>query len=119
MLGNMQDALAAMIMPNGFLPPLGDGKFTDVSSLNILAANSEDNYSETLLVHISGGNLGKASSNELFFSKDAGLVTYQTVKNPNTNSFLAATAAFHSRVHKQIDDLSVFWAENGLSLIHI
>lgn len=112
----MQNALSAMVMPNGLLPPLGDGKFIDMGSLNILEANSSRSYSEKLKFHISGGELGQRPLDELFFSKDAGLATYKNVQNEKENSFLAASGWFHSRVHKQMDDLSLFWAENNLPI---
>lgn len=113
-LDKMIAAQAALIMPNGFFAPLGDtdyalasGKlpFTDTQMENFPADLVHARFPDKNLTH-----------DRVFDGKSSGLIAIKSIAT-NKSHYLAMTGMFHSRVHKQADDLSVIWSENGCPIL--
>ena len=115
-VNKMNDALAWMILPNRKLLNFGDSDREDVSR------RSETQSGSSLLDYaISGGASGQATSRRLAVFQEAGLAVIRSDwaggEDFDKASYLAQTAAFHSRVHKQADDLSFVWYDRGADIL--
>ncbi|MGP9650366.1 heparinase II/III domain-containing protein [Glutamicibacter sp. AOP38-B1-38] len=108
--------LSWMIQPNGHLVQFGDTP----SKLLELADVSEPHPETEFL--ISGGASGQAPTSELAVFNDGGyaFVRYPAPTNGieiSSASYLAFSAAFHSRAHKHADDLNFVWYDQGVEIL--
>jgi len=128
-VGRMEEAFAWMVMPNGALVPIGD---TDCKPLWRNSPSSIPYGNAELVFLASKGRSGARPAPGLKVYHDAGLIFARfppaparqkaepTGKENNPRdpsysswSYLAQTAAFHSRAHKQADNLSFVWYDAG------
>lgn len=105
-----------MVQPNGALVQFGDSPETQVVNTE---AESIDPQTEYIL---SDGVRGDKPPNELAVFPEGG---YAFVRSPqperpgdlHKSSYLAFSAAFHSRAHKHADDLNVVWHDRGQPIL--
>jgi TPR repeat protein len=114
---NIQDAQSAMFLPNGVLLPFGDSRLMEASRLRPENNQLLSEYNEKLQYLVSDGEVGEPTLDSLYYSAEAGFASYKSENSSNANSFLAASGWFHSLVHKQLDDLSLVWAENSMLIL--
>lgn len=108
--------LGWLVQPDGNLVQFGDSPETRMRFKN---AKSIDH--ETLFI-ISDGEAGTPPSAEMKVLSDGG---YAFVRSPRpqspselrNSSYLAFSAAFHSRAHKHADDLNIVWYDKGQQIL--
>ena len=115
-LKQMNDALAWMILPNRRLLNIGDSNRVDFGKYR----NSQGD-SVLLEYAITAGASGQATANSLAVFPEAGLAVIRSNwaggEDFRRAAYLAQTAAFHSRVHKQADDLSFVWYDRSNDIL--
>ena len=117
---NIEEALSWFIYPHRHIVNFGDSDSRDVTS----TVNMAKLKWQTSQMHFvtTNGELGSLSNETLKVFKEAG---YFIVRNGSSvigsgydqYSYLAQTAAFHSRTHKHADDLSFVWYEKGHNIL--
>ena len=111
-----EEALAWMILPNRRLANLGDTDYHDLSEEDIAGIRSP-----SLLYALSAGLQGSAPSQQLGIFPESGLAVLRSgwpdAASFDQASYLAQQAAFHSRTHKQADDLSFIWYDRGTEIL--
>lgn len=117
---SIEEALSWFIYPHRRIVNFGDSDSRDVTS-TINMANLKWQTSPMRFV-TTNGELGSLSSETLKVFKEAGyfIVRFnQSIENTyyENYSYLAQTAAFHSRTHKHADDLSFVWCEKGHNIL--
>ena len=115
-LGNMRESMAWMIMPSRKIVNFGDSDRIDFSRRRALLGGMD------LLDHaITGGASGEATPQHLAAFPEAGLAVVKSDWADGEDfpeaAYLAQTGAFHSRVHKQADDLSFVWYDRGADIL--
>ena len=120
----MNDALAWMILPNQRTLNFGDSDrvdFGDPDRADFSRRRGSRSGSDLLDFAISGGVSGKGSSQSLAVFPKSGLAVIRSDwaggEDFQSAAYLAQTAAFHSRVHKQADDLSFVWYDRGNDIL--
>ncbi|PQZ86554.1 glycosyltransferase [Arthrobacter sp. MYb222] len=113
---NAAHVLGWMIQPDGCLVQFGDTKAAQMKTKN---ASSLDPVTEFIL---SDGKRGVKPSAELAVFNEGGyaFVRYPAPKNSHelaNASYLAFSAAFHSRAHKHADDLNFVWYDRGTEIL--
>lgn len=111
------EALGWMIQPNGKLLQFGDGPARD------MILNSP-NYStsETTNFLVNRGRAGRPNDQSMGIFPSGGLAVVRSPQPVSTDdhedsSYLALSAAFHSRAHKHADDLNVVWYDRGHEIL--
>lgn len=117
---NIEEALSWFIYPHRRIVNFGDSDSRDVTS-TINMATLKWQTSPMRFV-TTNGEIGSLSSETLKVFKEAGyfIVRFnQNIENTyyKNYSYLAQTAAFHSRTHKHSDDLSFVWYEKGHNIL--
>lgn len=117
---SIEEALSWFIYPHRRIVNFGDSDSRDVTS-TINMANLKWQTSPMRFV-TTNGELGSLSSETLKVFKEAGyfIVRFnQSIEDTyyENYSYLAQTAAFHSRTHKHADDLSFVWYEKGHNIL--
>ena len=111
-----EDALAWMILPNRRLANLGDTDYRDLSK-----GEAAVTQSPLLDYALSGGLRGDATSQRIKVFLESGLAVLRSgwpdAESFDQASYLAQQAAFHSRTHKQADDLSFIWYDRGAEIL--
>ena len=111
-----EDALAWMILPNRRLANLGDTDYRDLSKENVVVTQSP-----LLDYAVSGGLRGNATSQRIRVFPESGLAVLRSgwpdAESFDRASYLAQQAGFHSRTHKQADDLSFIWYDRGAEIL--
>lgn len=116
----IEEALSWFILPNQYIANFGD---SDWRLMRIKSSAAERKWQTPMMKFVTtNGEVGKLGSNELKEFKEAG---YFIVRNSNSvkdlsydqYSYLAQTAAFHSRTHKHADDLSFIWYDRGHNIM--
>ena len=111
-----EEALAWMVLPNRRLANLGDTDYHDLSEEDIAGIRSP-----SLLYALSGGLQGSAPSQRLGIFPESGLAVLRSgwpdAASFDQASYLAQQAGFHSRIHKQADDLSFIWYDRGTEIL--
>lgn len=120
MFSRMQDALAATFMPNGTMVPFGDSRLARIEQ--------ELSYSEAALTTLTA-SLGAQYRRvvptdapapdpfeQRFDARETGLIIRKSWDGV-TNSYFAQAAQNHSAVHKQVDDMTIYWSENDLPIL--
>ncbi|WP_415810324.1 heparinase II/III family protein [Litorimonas haliclonae] len=113
----LQPAQAAMFMPNGVLAPFGDSYLMEASRLRPEDDSVLEQYSPKLQFLVTNGQKGERFTSDLYYSRGGGFASFKSDEGGGRNSFLAASGWFHSLVHKQLDDLSLIWAENDMLIL--
>lgn len=109
-------ALGWMIKPDGHLVQFGDSPST---RMTIRGAHSSDPNTQFI---ISSGQSGQPTSEQSVTYPAGG---YFFVRSPPPqvagdvpkSSYLAFSAAFHSRTHKHADDLNLVWSDLGCEIL--
>ena len=113
---SFEEALAWMILPNRRLANLGDTDYRDLSKEKVVVTRSP-----LLDYAVSGGTRGSPTSERIKVFPDSGLVVLRSgwpgAESFDQASYLAQQAAFHSRTHKQADDLSFIWYDHGTEIL--
>ena len=111
-----EEALAWMVLPNRRLANLGDTDYHDLSEEDIAGIRSP-----SLLYTLSAGLQGSAPSQQLGIFPESGLAVLRSgwpdAVSFDQASYLAQQAGFHSRTHKQADDLSFIWYDRGTEIL--
>ena len=111
-----EDVLAWMILPNRRLANLGDTDYRDLSKGAI-----KDSQSPLLRYALSSGHEGSATSQRMGIFPESGLAVLRSgwpdAEHYDRASYLAQQAGFHSRTHKQADDLSFIWYDRGTEIL--
>ena len=111
-----EEALAWMILPNRRLANLGDTDYRDLSKEKVVVTQSQ-----LLDYAVSGGLRGHPASQRIKVFPESGLAILRSgwpdAESFDKASYLAQQAAFHSRTHKQADDLSFIWYDRGTEIL--
>jgi hypothetical protein len=109
----VERALAWFVLPNRRLVNFGDSDYRSVSRT---AEQAEHKWrTAEMRWQASAGEIGKNPGAGLKRFEQGGYFVYrQPVAGFSEQAtYLAQTAAFHSRTHKHADDLSFFWYDRG------
>lgn len=116
----IERALAWFVLPNRHIANFGD---SDYRSMRRKPEEAERKWrTPEMRYQVTGGKLGRAHDSHWAVFPESG---YFVARGPAARrpeglsraSYLAQTAAFHSRTHKQADDLSFLWSEFGSDLL--
>lgn len=114
----IEETLAWFVEPDGSLVTFGDSPKHDVRDIL-----SPAEISDPLLAFVvSQGRTGRPASERMRVFLDSGYAIMRSGWPRGTDdfdcwSYLAQTAAFHSRVHKHADDLSFVWFDQGREIL--
>jgi hypothetical protein len=120
-VGLIEQSLSWFVMPDGYIVNFGDSDYRLVSK-NKRTAQAKWQTAEMRFV-ATQGQIGEAPATAIrAFEKSGYFVVRRMTANekklgPVQGSYLAQTAAFHSRTHKHADDLSFVWYDRGLSIL--
>jgi hypothetical protein len=112
----IQEALAWLALPNGSLATFGDTPHHPVVPVDPQAVTNP-----ALRHVVTGGREGQPPSETVRGFPLAGYFVardhWPADASDTDRSYLAQTCAFHSRVHKQADDLAIVWFDRGHELL--
>lgn len=108
--------LGWMVQPDGALVQFGDSPETVMVKPDAESIDPETEYI------LSDGHRGNRPTSELAVFQEGG---YAFVRSPqpesadqlHKSSYLAFSAAFHSRAHKHADDLNIVWFDRGRQIL--
>lgn len=112
--------LSWFVLPNGKLANFGD---SDYESLLCESGEAEWRWRTPEMRYVvSAGKAGTPPSARIAVFREGGyfIVRQSSKTRPNDfskSSYLAQIAAFHSRTHKQADDLSFIWSDRGSCIL--
>ena len=116
----IEEALSWFILPNQYIANFGDSDWR-LMRIKKSAADKKWQTSEMKFVTTNGeiGTLGDKVFKEF---EEAGYFIVRSNNSYKGNSYdsysyLAQTAAFHSRTHKHADDLSFIWYDRGHNIL--
>ena len=111
-----EKVLAWMVLPNRRLANLGDTDYRDLSK-----GAAKLSQPPLLRYALSGGLEGSPTSQRLGIFPESGLAVLRSgwpdSEHFDQASYLAQQAGFHSRTHKQADDLSFIWYDRGTEIL--
>lgn len=116
----IEEALSWFVLPNQHIANFGD---SDYRLLSRKPAEAQRKWQTAAMQYVvSKGEVGELPKNVLQIFPEGG---YSVVRKPSKSapedfskfSYLAQTAAFHSRTHKHADDLSFIWSEFGNDIL--
>jgi hypothetical protein len=110
----IEDALAWFVLPTGRIATFGD------SDWRRLGTDADRHESPGLSYALTQGRAGRPPEDRVRGFPGSGYLVVRTWPERGEfqqASYLAQTAAFHSRTHKHADDLSVIWQERGVDLL--
>jgi len=113
----VERALAWFVMPNQRLVNFGDSDYRSVSRK---PKQAEQKWrTAEMLWQSTGGLLGTGPGGGLKRFERGGYYIYRdpSAQFSTQRTFLAQTAAFHSRTHKHADDLSFIWYDRGSEIL--
>lgn len=114
----IEESLSWFIQPNRRIANFGDSDYRWMGSVS---AEARQRWRTPLMQYAaSGGACGEAPSDSVAaFAEGGYFVLRQLAADGDFRqaSYLAQTAAFHSRTHKHADDLSFIWMERGSELL--
>lgn len=113
----IQEALAWFILPNGHLAMFGDSPHH-----LMIRPDFSHVQNPALRFIVSGGKEGKPPSDSMRGFRSSGYAVIRDGWPSGSDdfkewSYLAQTCAFHSRAHKQADDLSFIWYDHGQEIL--
>lgn len=110
-----QEALAWFIKPNNRLAQFGDCNEQYIYLDDIEKIVGKDNIHPLLAWSLNQTNTERPDDNDFRIFHDAGYAIFKQEKGQDNKrssaAYLALNAAFHSRVHKHNDDLSIEWSD--------
>lgn len=111
-----EEALAWFVLPNGRIATFGDTPHL------LIRRQPGTTTSDALAFVATGGAEGKPPAQTWRAFLESGYVVFRDgwPAGPDDQddwSYLAQTAAFHSRTHKQADDLSFVWYDHGHEIL--
>ena len=116
----IEEALSWFILPNQYIANFGD---SDWRLMRIKSSAADKKWQTPMMKFVTtNGEIGNLKGDELKEFKEAG---YFIIRSNNSSkdsnydqySYLAQTAAFHSRTHKHADDLSFIWYDRGHNIL--
>ncbi len=116
----LEEALSWFILPNQYIANFGD---SDWRLMRIKNSAAEKKWQTPMMKFVTtNGEVGRLGTDSLKVFEEAG---YFVVRSNNSSknlnydqySYLAQTAAFHSRTHKHADDLSFIWYDRGHNIL--
>ncbi len=116
----IEKALSWFVLPNQHIANFGD---SDFRLLRRKPAEAERKWQTPEMQYmVTGGKIGQWPAERFAAFREGGyFVVRQAAQDaPGTfakSSYLAQTAAFHSRTHKHADDLSFIWSDRGHDLL--
>lgn len=105
-------ALAWFVLPNQRLANFGDSDYRDMSRTAQEATRKWQ--TPEMRWEVSKGETGERDHRSLARFDLSGYFIY---RSDNRQTYIAQTAAFHSRTHKHADDLSFIWFDNGSEIL--
>lgn len=116
-LDEIERSLSWFILPNGYLANFGDSDYR-LCSRGERAALAKWRTPEMRFA-ATGGQLGERPREAMRSFPNSGyFVVHQAAGDAAADaSYLAQTAAFHSRTHKHADDLSFIWYDRGSPIL--
>ena len=117
---NIERSLSWFVQPSGHIANFGD---SDSRLLNRKPVTVKQKWATPEMQFVtSGGEIGCLPEKESVVFKEGG---YFIVRKRASDgqpdysrySYLAQTAAFHSRTHKHADDLSFIWSDRGQNIL--
>ncbi|MGP5120468.1 heparinase II/III domain-containing protein [Psychrobacter alimentarius] len=119
----IEKALSWFVMPDGRISNFGDSDWRQMRRKSRIAKIKWQ--TEEMRFVVTNGEIGHLDNLKLKTFQDAGYYivrSYDDMTNQDTQSYvdysyLAQTAAFHSRTHKQADDLSFIWYDHGHNIL--
>lgn len=116
----IEEALSWFILPNQYIANFGDSDWR-LMRIKSTAADKKWLTPEMKFV-TTNGDIGKLPEETLKNFVEAGyfILRQQTsshISDFEQYSYLAQTAAFHSRTHKHADDLSFIWYDRGCNIL--
>jgi hypothetical protein len=117
-----QKALAWFIKPQGKLTQFGDTDETLVTEQTIRLTLGKQRPMHPLLAWtLARGTAERPYPADYRLFPDAGYAVYRQERGTDgrfeTAAYLAMAAAFHSRVHKHVDELSIEWSDLGQDIL--
>ena len=116
----IERALSWFVLPNQHIVNFGD---SDYRLMRRKPDEAERKWrTPEMRYAVSGGKVGQLPAEHVAVFPEGGYVAVRTPA-PNApqdfskSSYLAQMAAFHSRTHKQADDLSFIWSDRGSDLL--
>ncbi len=116
----IEEALSWFILPNQRIANFGD---SDWRLMRVKSSAAEKKWQTPMMKFVTtNGEIGKLGDDSLKVFEEAGyFVVRSNDSSKNTSyeqySYLAQTAAFHSRTHKHADDLSFIWYDRGHNIL--
>lgn len=116
----IEEALSWFILPSGMLANFGD---SDARVMTVSARAAREKWATPAMqAAVSGGQTADAVPMGLkTFPASGYAIVRQSVASGSpahgAGSYLAQTAAFHSRTHKHADDLSFIWYDRGQPIL--
>ncbi len=116
----IERALAWFVRPDGYIANFGD---SDHRSMTCRPDQARTKWAtEEMRYVVTGGQIGAPPASRLRAFPEAGywVVRADAARDQGETpggSYLAQTAAFHSRTHKHADDLSFIWFDRGRELL--
>lgn len=114
MLERMEEVLTWMLLPDSTTAPIGD---TDVVSVWRRPALAEAYDNRELRYLLSGGKTGVEPRGGVRAYPDAGYAFARMKGADGGWGYMAQIAGFHSRMHKQADDLAFLWWDRGRNVL--
>lgn len=116
---DIEVALSWFVMPDGYLANFGD---TDHRNMSRRPATALKQWKTPSMQYLtSKGEIGELKSEGLMVYNQGGYFIVRKLLESNVRadkySYLAQTAAFHSRTHKHADDLSIIWYDFGQAIL--
>lgn len=117
LIDRTEEALAWFVLPNGRLATIGDSYPVLLAEKTQLQPNNA-----ALRFVVSGGREGEPPPTSMRAFPDTGYVVVRSgwpsgPENIADLSYLAQIGAYHSDVHKHIDELSFIWYDRGHELL--
>ncbi|WP_367104943.1 heparinase II/III family protein [uncultured Psychrobacter sp.] len=116
----IEEALSWFILPSQYIANFGD---SDWRSMYLKSSTADKKWQTPMMKFVTtNGEIGKLGDDSLKVFEEAGyFVVRSNDSSKNTSyerySYLAQTAAFHSRTHKHADDLSFIWYDRGHNIL--
>lgn len=114
LIAKAAEVLGWMIVPNGRILQMGDSPERKMN-------DGRSSYSPTTQWVLSNGAKGQEPKSSSLMLPKTGYAFMRNIHSGDSSgsrgSYLALTAGFHSRTHKQCDDQSLVWFESGQEIL--
>jgi hypothetical protein len=116
----IEKALSWFVLPSQHIANFGD---SDYRLMRVKPIEAERKWRTVEMRYVvTGGQLGQPPARDVAVFRDGGYIAMRRFakvepQDFSKSSYLAQTAAFHSRTHKQADDLSFIWSDRGTDIL--